>query len=58
MITDHTVNEYNPQMVIMAVFDMILEVMARVVMMAMTHTFMNSCAPYGYNDYDTCRNNC
>ena len=25
---------------------------------AMTHTFMNSCAPYGHNDYDTCSNNC
>ena len=45
-------------MVIMAVFDMVLEIMAHVVIMAMTHKFMNGCAPYGHNDYDTCSNNC
>ena len=42
------------QMAIMAVFDMVLVVMAHVVMMAMTHTFMNSCAPYT----QSCSNNC
>ena len=46
------------QMLILAIFNMVLEVMAHVVMMAMTHTFMNSCAPYGHNDYDKCSHNC
>ena len=46
------------QMVIIAVFDMVLEVMAHVVIIAMTHTFMNSCVPYGHYDYDTRSNNC
>ena len=46
------------QIVIMAVFDMVLEFIAHVVMKAMTHTFMNSCAPYDHNDYNTCSNNC
>ena len=46
------------QIVIMAVFDMVLEVMAHVFMMAMTHTTMKSCDPYGHNDYGTRSNNC
>ena len=46
------------QMLIMAVFNMVLEVVAHVVIMAMAHTFMNSCALYGHNDYDTCSNTC